>query len=604
MQSMPDGTIHAEGGIIVQGQGVTVRSENMRFDPGTDTILLTGGVVMEEASGGSFTGDSLALDLADLTGGISRGEIIVVPNGFRVRGEDIKRLGPEEFSVRKGVFTSCPGECPDWSFTATRINVRKEGYLSAKHAAFRIAGFPVFYTPYLYYPVKTKRQTGFLLPEIRISDETGLESSWPFFMTLGPHADATLTPRTFSRDGFGLGAEARYRLNLGGSGDWNGFAMNGGNDDRWYYGGDHAMPLTGNLWFRARWYDAGNSLAPALFGRSFEERYPGAVYRHASIEGESGVFGVSVTADSLLTEATLSRAGIPADRINSNKIGVDLGPLKLGLLRAGISGGWTRFDEGTERNLVNPAVTMEIPGPGYLSGSISGQAIISTGGDGTVEDEAYILTLRERAAAHSRGKWGTHRVDMDLMVSSVQGAAFGLTVVRDRSDFVEERLLSAARVRSRYTLREISWDLEIGGWRDDELDLKKGYGYSRVSSGRFFVEASVNRDSQWGLVLPSVDVRSVAVKGLQTEMGYESEALEVAAGRESSDGSPDLVNGRLRVLAGGIEISGQAFYDLDTRSMADETLSVVIPGRCWTLTISRSRNPDRTDWKVNFGLGI
>lgn len=604
MWSLPDGTIRAEGGIIIQGQGVTIRSETMRFDPGTDTVLLTGGVVMEEESGGSFTGESLALDLADLTGGISRGEIIVVPNGFRVRGEDIERLGPEEFSVRKGVFTSCPGECPDWSFTATRIYVRKEGYLAARHAAFRIAGIPVFYTPYLYYPVKTKRQTGLLLPELRISDETGLESSWPFFITLGPHADATMTPRTFSRDGFGLGAEIRYRLDFGGSGEWDGFMMSGDDDDRWYFRGDNAMPLSRNIWLRARWYDAGDPQTPVLFGRSFEERYPGVVYRLASIEGEYGVFGVTVAADSLLTDGTLSGAGTPDDRLDGNRLGINLGPVTLGSLRAGISGEMYRFDGGTERYLVNPEVVLDVPGPGDLAGSMSGGAIISTGGEGTVEDEAFILTLREKAAALSRGKWGTHRVDLDLTISSVQGAAFSLTMVRDGNDRIQERQLAAARVRSRFASRKVNWDLEIGGWRDVKLDLKRGYGYSRVDSGGFFAEASMNRDSKWGLVLPSIDAKEVAIKGWQTEVGYESDTVEVAAGRESSNGFPGLVNGRFRILAGGIEISGQAFYDLDTRIMADETLSLVIHGRCWSLTISRSRNPDRTNWMMNFDLGI
>ena len=33
-------------------------------------------------------------------------------------------------------------------------------------------------------------------------------------------------------------------------------------------------------------------------------------------------------------------------------------------------------------------------------------------------------------------------------------------------------------------------------------------------------------------------------------------------------------------------------------------LSVEIPGRCWSLTLSRLRSSDRTDWKLNFELGI
>jgi len=604
MRTAADGTVHAEGDVVVHGEGVTVRADSLRFDPGTNILLLTGEVEMNEDGGGTFTGDSLALDIADLTGGISRGEIIVVPNGFRVRGEDIRRLGPEEFSVSKGVFTSCPGECPDWSFTAREIQVRKEGYLAARHAAFRIAGVPVFYTPYLYYPVKTKRQTGLLLPEIRISDETGLESAWPLFITFGSHADVTLTPRTFSRDSFGLGVEARYRLDYAGGGDWNGFAIGGDEDDRWYFRGDHAMSLAGGVWLRTRWYDAGDTLGPALFGRSFDERYPGAVYRHVSVQAESGALDLTVTSDSLLVDGARSRTDASNDRIDRDRLGIHLGPVEAGPLRAGLSGEMVRFDESMERNLLTPSVSLDLPGPRGLDGSVSGEGIVSTGGDGTVEDEAYLFTLRERVSVASEGEWGRHRIDLDMAVSVVQGAAFGSTLIRDGMDLAQDRHLNAAAVRSRLFSGKIGWDLEIGGWRDGKLNLKRGYGTTSLSFGSFFVKGSVNRDAEWGLVLPSIDAREVSSKGWSTETGYESGAVGIVLGRESTEGFPDLASGRLRVPVWGTQLSGEVFYDLDARTMADETLSAEVPGRCWSLTLSRVRNPDRTDWKLSFDLGI
>jgi hypothetical protein len=604
MWTLRDGTLYAEGEVVVQGEGVTVRAGTLRFESGSDTLYLAGGVTMDEQGGGSFNGDSLLLDLADLTGGISSGEIIVVPNGFRVRGEDIQRLAPEEFSVRKGVFTSCPGGCPDWSFTASEIRVHKEGYLTAKHAAFRILNVPVFYTPYLYYPVKTKRQTGLLLPEVRFSDDTGLESAWPFFLTLGPNADTTLTTRTFSRDSLGLDAELRYRLHQGGGGDWDGFAVAGDDDDRWYYKGEHAMALPGGVWFRGRFYDAGNPDAADLFGRSFTERHPGVVSRHATIEGRTDIFGVTAAKESLIREGSRTRAGDEGDRVDSSRIEVHLGPVDLEYLRADISGETESFEDGTDRHLISPSVDLRIPGPFNTSGTLSGQAVISTGGDGSEEDEAYILTLRERAALLSGGEGVLHRVDLEVAVSSVQGAAFSLTALRDGMDGIQERRLGAARARSRLATQSVNWDLEIGGWRDSELDLSRGYGSTRLSSGYYFVQASYNPDARWGLVLPSIDAEEAVVKGWQAEAGYQSEDVEVGLGREASDGYPDLVSGRLRFPFIGLELSGEAFYDLDADTMADEILSVTIPGRCWKLNLARTREPDRTSWKLSFDLEI
>ena len=604
MRSMPDGTLIAEGDVLVEGEGVTVRADHLRYDPGSDTLMLTGNVVMKEEGGGAFTGDSLALDLADLTGGISRGEIIIVPNGFRVRGEDINRIGPEEYSIRKGVFTSCPGDCPDWSFTASRIHVHKEGYLEARHAAFRIVGIPVFYTPYLLYPVKTKRQTGLLFPEFGFSDETGLESIWPLFITLGSHADATVSPRTFSRDSSGLGLESRYRLDWGGGGQITGFAMSGERSNMWYVRAEHSMALTPDLWLRGRWYDTGEANSAGLFGGSFEERYPGAVYRHASLEGDHGILSYNIQASSLLADGTLARSDTLGTALNRDMGVVRLGPAGGALWRVGIEAEDTHFDGGERRTFVSPTLVLRIPGPWKLAGHIQGRGIMGTGGEGSTEDEAYLVSLVEKLAAESSGDWGRHLIDLELTASAAQGAAFGGSATRDGRDLVEERELLGLRVHSLLSGSRIRWDLIAGAWKDKKVDLERVYGTTRLSYDRLFLGASRNRDADFGLVLPSLDATAVAIKGWQVEAGYESDAVGFVVARDSADGLPEMLSGKGHFILAGIRVSSETFYDMDADTVADETITVQIPGRCWTVGVGRSRSPDRTDWNLKLELGL
>jgi len=604
MRSMPDGTLTAEGEVVVRGEGVVVSADNLRYDPGSDILILTGNVVMKEDGGGSFTGDTLVLDLADLTGGISRGEIIIVPNGFRVRGEDINRIGPEEYSIKKGVFTSCPGDCPDWSFTASRIQVRKEGYLEARHAAFRIVGIPVFYTPYLLYPVKTKRQTGLLFPELRFSDETGLESAWPLFITMGPHADATVSPRTFSRDSFGLDLESRYRLDWGGGGRIKGFAMTGERSERWYFGAEHSMALAPDLWLRGRWYDAGEATAGALFGVAFEDRYPGVVNRHASLEGDYGILGYNFQTSSLLTDGALARSDIPGTNLKRDMGVVRFGPGGGNLWRIGIQAEDTHFDNGERRTLVSPALALRIPGPWKLSGNIYGQGIIGTGGEGSNEDEAYIVSVSEKIAMESSGNWGRHRVDLELTATAAQGASFGQSVIRDARDLVEDRRTIDAHVQSVLTLSGFRWDLTAGSWQDHDLDLALNYGRTRFSYSGMFMKASRNRDVEFGLVLPSIAFGEDPVKGWEVEAGYESNALGFALGRNSTEGSPEMLSAKGHFTLAGVQVSVKSSYDMDAETVADETTTVMIPGRCWTVGVGHSRSPDRTGWSLQLELGI
>jgi len=604
MRSLPDGTLLAEGKVLVRGEGVTVKADNLRYDPGSDTLLLTGNVFMEEDGGGVFTGDTLVLDLADLTGGISRGEIIIVPNGFRVRGEDIKRIGPEEYSIRKGVFTSCPGDCPDWSFTASRIKIRREGFLEARHAAFRILGIPVFYTPYLLYPVKTKRQTGLLFPEFGFSDETGFESTWPLFITMGPHADATISPRTFSRDSFGVGLDSRYRLDWGGGGQITGFTMSGERSERWYLEAEHSMALTFDLWLRGRWYDTGEPTTAALFGDTFDERYPGAVYRHLSLEGDHGILGYSIQASSLLSNGTQSRSDVPGTSLRRDLGVVRFGPGGGDLWRVGIEAEDTYFDGGERRTLVSPTLSLRIPGPWKLSGHIQGRGIIGTGGKGSTEDDSYLVSVAEKIAVESSGDWGKHHVDLELTAAVAQGAAFGGSVIRDGRDLVEERRVVAARVHSLLTASRFRWELTAGSWQDYELDLAENYGITRLSYSGMFLKASRNRDDVFSLVLPSIAIDRDSLRGWQIEAGFESDDFGLAVGRDSAEGSPEMLNAKGHFTLAGVRVSGKTFYDMDTDTIADETIAVLIQGRCWTIGVGRSRSPDRTSWSLQLELGL
>ena len=119
-----------------------------------------------------------------------------------------------------------------------------------------------------------------------------------------------------------------------------------------------------------------------------------------------------------------------------------------------------------------------------------------------------------------------------------------------------------------------------------------------------FIEASRNRDADFGLVLPSMDVAENAIEGWQVEAGYESERAGFTIGRDYAEGFPEMLKSEGYLKIAGVRVSGDIFYDLDADTLADETITVQVPGRCWTVAIGRSRNPDRTDWKVALELGL
>ena len=89
-----------------------------------------------------------------------------------------------------------------------------DGYGSVTQGRFYAGRVPLFYSPYLFFPVKTTRQTGFLLPE-RLAysqNKLGWDVSIPFFWAISDNTDATFYQRYMSERGFQEGVEFRYSL--------------------------------------------------------------------------------------------------------------------------------------------------------------------------------------------------------------------------------------------------------------------------------------------------------------------------------------------------------------------------------------------------------
>jgi LPS-assembly protein len=80
----------------------------------------------------------------------------------------------------------------------------------ARKARVDFKGVPILYLPYLSFPLSTDRKSGFLIPNVGVSERSGTDISAPYYLNLRPNLDMTLTPRYLSRRGLQLASEVRY----------------------------------------------------------------------------------------------------------------------------------------------------------------------------------------------------------------------------------------------------------------------------------------------------------------------------------------------------------------------------------------------------------
>ncbi len=204
-----EGLYVAEGDVVITRGGQVLRANEARYNEKTGMVEAVGEVVLE-TNGDILRAEKALFDLNSQTGKITKGRIFLRDNHYYVSGDEMEKTGPQTYVVKGCHLTTCDGDKPDWSLTGSEVEITVEGYGKVKDVVFRIRDIPAFYLPYGLFPVKTKRQSGFLPPSMGYSTRNGVEAEIPFFWAISDDMDATFYEHFMYERGLMQGLEYRY----------------------------------------------------------------------------------------------------------------------------------------------------------------------------------------------------------------------------------------------------------------------------------------------------------------------------------------------------------------------------------------------------------
>ena len=105
-------------------------------------------------------------------------------------------------TVSKGIFTTCKKRdgCPPWTLKANKIiHDKRKKTINYLNAWLEVYDKPVLYFPRFFHPDPTvKRQSGFLIPQLNDSGNTGTSIQVPYYKVIADNEDMTIQPRFFS----------------------------------------------------------------------------------------------------------------------------------------------------------------------------------------------------------------------------------------------------------------------------------------------------------------------------------------------------------------------------------------------------------------------
>jgi LPS-assembly protein len=212
-------------GNVEIAQGVTrLLADRVEINQDSGEVAAQGRVVFFDGDT-RLVSDRVDYNLKTGTGVVHNGQAFAAPH-YRLSGERLERVGENVYSVRRGTFTTCEGDNPDWSFRVGQARAEIDEIVSGTDASFWVRNIPLIpWVPYFAAAIKRERQSGFLMPRGGFSSEKGFELGIPYYWAIDDSQDLTVVPYVVTERGVGLAAEYRYILSTTARGELSGFMI-------------------------------------------------------------------------------------------------------------------------------------------------------------------------------------------------------------------------------------------------------------------------------------------------------------------------------------------------------------------------------------------
>ncbi len=271
-------TVRLEGNVQVVFQGQHVSCDRAEINQATETLIAEGNVIL--------TSDRIHVESQRIEFNYKKNTGFIY-NGFVqsgqviFEGEVIEKVSENRFLATNAAYTACETCPPGWSFSGSKIDAELGGYARIRRPLFRIGGVPVLFLPGIIVPLKSSRQSGFLVPSMAFSQKGGVALSGIYFWAIDRSQDLTLTAKWYSLRGYKLLQDYRYVLSEESQGRLSSAWMEDkalqeeyrlqSNVDRWFVSYDHIYELPHDYVHRANF----NLVSDLRYTRDFPEEILG-----------------------------------------------------------------------------------------------------------------------------------------------------------------------------------------------------------------------------------------------------------------------------------------------------------------------------------------
>ena len=219
------------GDVVLRQGSMQVEADEAALHQAENRGELNGDVRLRD-NGALIVGDHAEVQLDTGEAKVDNAEYVLHKSNVRGNALYARRAENAIIRLKDGTYTTCEPGSNAWTVKGNNITLNPAtGFGTATNATLRVKDIPILYTPYIYFPIDDRRQSGFLPPSIGASSDTGFSLLTPYYFNLAPNYDATLYPTYMAKRGLLLEGEFRY-LTKSSEGQFGAAYLNDDNDDR------------------------------------------------------------------------------------------------------------------------------------------------------------------------------------------------------------------------------------------------------------------------------------------------------------------------------------------------------------------------------------
>jgi len=227
LQGHAEREVEAFGDAKLRRGGQSFFADWMRYEQPGDQLRAAGNVRVEQA-GDVIEGERLEYNFITDRGFMEKPRYVLTADpqstsgapgakprfgdtDARGRAERLLFEGPQRYRAVQGEYTTCEPGKDDWFIRSSDLTIERDRDVgTARDARIVFMDWPIFYSPYLTFPLRQQRKSGFLTPHLGSSSRSGVEVVVPYYWNIAPNMDYTISPRLLTKRGVQLNNEFRY----------------------------------------------------------------------------------------------------------------------------------------------------------------------------------------------------------------------------------------------------------------------------------------------------------------------------------------------------------------------------------------------------------